>query len=275
MRAPVSASSWLNARPATCVADVSFTGTVTSPKLIDPVQMVVGTGRSLAGSVVAHYLRRRGRSRTADLSGTPRRPHVEIEGASSRCRTSTRCCTPPRASRKPRSSTTTPGSPRSWSPTSAGRPVTLVRVPDGVEGERFFEKRCPPPARLARTVPLTPTRDSPRARRRRRPRSSGWPTSPRSSCTPPRHGPPSRWLPTGVVFDLDPGAPAPTRRLRAHRARAARSPRPARPGAVVKTSGSKGLHLSVPIRPAVDADDHRRRSRSRSGKLLESRDPNG
>src|SRR5262245_62969773 len=24
-----------------------------------------------------------------------------------------------------------------------GRPVTMVRLPDGVEGERFFEKRCP------------------------------------------------------------------------------------------------------------------------------------
>jgi bifunctional non-homologous end joining protein LigD len=29
-------------------------------------------------------------------------------------------------------------------PHLAGRPPTLVRAPDGVDGERFFEKRCPP-----------------------------------------------------------------------------------------------------------------------------------
>ena len=36
-----------------------------------------------------------------------------------------------------------------------GRPLTMVRLPDGVEGERFFEKRCPGhrPEWL-RTVPL-------------------------------------------------------------------------------------------------------------------------
>src|SRR4051794_41086071 len=26
----------------------------------------------------------------------------------------------------------------------AGRPPTLVRAPDGPDGERFYEKRCPP-----------------------------------------------------------------------------------------------------------------------------------
>ena len=31
-------------------------------------------------------------------------------------------------------------------PHLAGKAVTLVRAPDGVEGQRFFEKRCPPSA---------------------------------------------------------------------------------------------------------------------------------
>ena len=36
-----------------------------------------------------------------------------------------------------------------------GRPLTMVRYPDGVDGERFFEKRCPShrPAWMG-TVPL-------------------------------------------------------------------------------------------------------------------------
>ena len=29
-------------------------------------------------------------------------------------------------------------------PHLAGRPLTLKRYPDGVEGEYFYEKRCPP-----------------------------------------------------------------------------------------------------------------------------------
>ena len=56
MREPVSSSSWLNETSRDFVAGVSFTGTVTSPKLIDPVQMVVGTTEILRQ--VASELRR-------------------------------------------------------------------------------------------------------------------------------------------------------------------------------------------------------------------------
>ena len=34
----------------------------------------------------------------------------------------------------------------------AGRPVTMVRLPDGVEGERFFEKRSPSTPSGRRTI---------------------------------------------------------------------------------------------------------------------------
>ena len=71
----------------------------------------------------------------------------------------------------------------------------------------FFEKRCP------RTPPGMGSHRRWRrgARRVRRsttsPRSCGWPTSPRSSCTPPGPGRAPEH-PTSLVFDLDPGAPA-------------------------------------------------------------------
>src|SRR6476619_6734645 len=43
-------------------------------------------------------------------------------------------------------------------PHLAGRPPTLVRAPDGAQGERFFEKRCPPhhPAWVRASEPLEP-----------------------------------------------------------------------------------------------------------------------
>src|SRR3954469_19787487 len=41
-------------------------------------------------------------------------------------------------------------------PHLAGRPPTLVRAPNGAQGERFFEKRCPPhhPAWVRASQPL-------------------------------------------------------------------------------------------------------------------------
>ena len=43
-------------------------------------------------------------------------------------------------------------------PHLAGRPPTLVRAPDGAQGERFFEKRCPPhhPSWVRASEPLEP-----------------------------------------------------------------------------------------------------------------------
>ena len=62
--------------------------------------------------------------------------------------------------------------------------------------------------------------------------------------------------PAAMVLDLDPGAPADDHRLLPRRARAARHARALRFRGVVKTSGGKGLHLSVPL-----VGEHRDRRR--------------
>jgi len=153
------------------------------------------------------------------------------------------------------------------------RPVTMVRLPDGIDGERFFEKRCPGhrPTWLE-TVPLDADSDI-------------------SACSIDQvaglvwtanlaalelHTPQARaadpWRPTAIVFDLDPGAPATIIDC----ARVAIELRDllAELGmrTAAKTSGSKGLHLSVGIRPSVDAETTKAFALA-LGRVLESRDP--
>ena len=137
-------------------------------------------------------------------------------------------------------------------PHLAGRAVTMVRFPDGVDGESFFEKRCPSHAPawvhrgdadglVACVVDDTPT--------------LAWTANlaalelhtPQARVADPDH-------PTSMVFDLDPGAPADiltcctvALELREVLGRLGLV-------SVVKTSGSKGLHLAVPVRGAT-ADD--------------------
>jgi bifunctional non-homologous end joining protein LigD len=154
-----------------------------------------------------------------------------------------------------------------------GRPLTMVRLPDGVEGERFFEKRCPGhrPEWL-RTVPL----------------DAGSATAACAIDDLPGlvwvanlaalelHTPQARaddpMRPTAMVFDLDPGAPADVHDC----ARVAVDLRAVLDQlglrAVVKTSGSKGLHVSVGLRPSVDAE-HTKAFALALGRILESRDP--
>jgi bifunctional non-homologous end joining protein LigD len=154
----------------------------------------------------------------------------------------------------------------------AGRPVTMVRLPDGVDGERFFEKRCPPhrPQWLP-TVPLDAD------------------SATHACCIDARaglvwtanlaalelHTPQARadepWQPTAMVFDLDPGAPADI----VDCARVALDVREllGQLGleVVAKTSGSKGIHLSVGLRPAADAEQTKSFALA-VGRILESRD---
>ena len=216
MRDPVSSSSWLNETSRDFVAGVSFTGTVTSPKLIDPVQMVVGTAGTSGG--VQQPCSRPTRFAQWTRSGSRSR------AASSRCPTSTRSCTPRRASRKPGSSTTTPGSPRSWSPTSAGRPSPWSGPPTASTGERFFEKRCPPSApawvRSRREARLLRRRRRPHARLARQPRRA---RAPHPAAHGRRPGPPTR-----RGLRPRPGSAGRRPRLRPDRAGPARAPRPAR-----------------------------------------------
>jgi bifunctional non-homologous end joining protein LigD len=158
-------------------------------------------------------------------------------------------------------------------PHLADRPVTMLRLPDGVDGERFFEKRCPGhrPAWLD-TVPLDADSDV-------------------AACCVADvaglvwmgnmaalelHTPQARaadpWRPTAVVFDLDPGP-------RAGLVDCARVALELQDlldqlglHAVAKTSGAKGLHLSIGIRPSVDAETTKGFALA-LGRILESRDP--
>ncbi|HWW45406.1 MAG TPA: non-homologous end-joining DNA ligase, partial [Acidimicrobiia bacterium] len=134
----------------------------------------------------------------------------------------------------------------------AGRAVTMVRFPNGIDGGSFFEKRCPPHAPgwvrrdsmdglVACVVDDAPT--------------LVWMANLaalelhtlQARADDPDH-------PTSMVFDLDPGAPADV--LACARVALELQATLATLGlvTVVKTSGSKGLHLAVPVRGAT-ADD--------------------
>ncbi len=149
------------------------------------------------------------------------------------------------------------------------RAVTMVRYPDGVDGESFFEKRCPSHAPewvrradvdgiVACVVDDLPT--------------LVWVANLaalelhvlQATATHPDR-------PTAVVFDLDPGPPASLvdccrvgLELRDLLVRLDLT-------SVVKTSGSKGLHLAVPIHGAT-ADETKDFARA-LGQLLANHDP--
>src|SRR5215213_2266698 len=153
------------------------------------------------------------------------------------------------------------------------RPVTMVRWPDGVGGERFFEKRCPGhrPHWLD-TVPLDADPDVPACSLDSVP-ALVWTAN---LAALELHTPQARavdpWQPSAIVFDLDPGPGTDLRdcarvALELHDLLDQLAMR-----AVAKTSGSKGLHLSVGIRPSVDADTTKGFALA-LGKVLESRDP--
>jgi len=160
-------------------------------------------------------------------------------------------------------------------PHLAGRPPTLVRAHDGPGGPRFFEKNCPS-------------------------HHPGWvDTAPGNEATGGTKGclieelPALVWLanlaalelhthqwtladpahPTAMVIDLDPGEPATiidccrvALDLRETLDRLELQ-------CVAKTSGGKGLHLSVPILGSGATDEEAKRLALALGQLLESRDP--
>jgi bifunctional non-homologous end joining protein LigD len=128
-------------------------------------------------------------------------------------------------------------------PHLAGKAATLVRAPDGFEGERFFEKRCPPSAppwvRQGGKLGSCVIDDAP---------TLVWLANLAAlEIHTQQHLVDAPELPRAVVFDLDPGPPAgildcarTALDLRALLERLGLT-------AYVKTSGSKGLHLSVPL----------------------------
>lgn len=144
-------------------------------------------------------------------------------------------------------------------PHLAGRPLTMLRFPDGVEGQSFFEKRCPdhrpdfvPTVRLGRDgrdkVVDHCDIDSVAA--------LAWVANMASlelHTSLARR--PDTTTPTMVVFDLDPGAPADVITC----ARVAMWLRELfdRLGleAVAKTSGSKGMQVYVPVNGPTGYDE--------------------
>jgi bifunctional non-homologous end joining protein LigD len=153
-----------------------------------------------------------------------------------------------------------------------GRPVTMVRLPDGVEGERFFEKRCPShrPQWLP-TVPLDADSDTQACCIDTRPGLVWTANLAALELHTPQACADDPWRPTAMVFDLDPGAPADM----VDCARVALDVRDLLDqlglGVVAKTSGSKGIHLSVGLRPAADAEQTKAFALA-VGRILESRD---
>jgi bifunctional non-homologous end joining protein LigD len=158
-----------------------------------------------------------------------------------------------------------------------GRVPTLVRAPDGAAGQAFFEKRCPGHRpKWVKTAVMG-----------RYDRHQGF-----EGCLIDDL-PALVWVanlaalelhtyqatvddlvrPTALVIDLDPGDPATILDC----ARVAIDLRDMLETlgltAVVKTSGSKGLHLSVPLNTAGVTDDATKSFALALGQLLESRDP--
>ena len=153
------------------------------------------------------------------------------------------------------------------------RPVTMLRLPDGVTGERFFEKRCPGhrPTWLG-TVPLDADSDVAACSLDSVPALVWTANLAALELHTPQAQAADPWRPTAIVFDLDPGPGADLAdcarvALELHDLLGQLGLR-----AAAKTSGSKGLHLSVGIRPSADAETTKAFALA-LGKVLESRDP--
>jgi bifunctional non-homologous end joining protein LigD len=153
-------------------------------------------------------------------------------------------------------------------PHLAGRPITLKRYPDGVEGQFFFEKNCPshrPP--WFGTVEIE---SSGRRSGRNRPERINycliesaahlvWTANMAAlELHPGLQTADDLGRPTLVVFDLDPGAPADELTCATVALHIRSMLEDVGLVSAVKTSGSKGLQLYVPLNtPDVGFDDTR------------------
>ncbi len=158
----------------------------------------------------------------------------------------------------------------------AGRPLTLKRYPDGVEGEYFYEKRCPPhrPSWVS-TTPIKSERgkdtidycladDLP---------TLIWAANLAAiELHPSLSRAADMTRPTAIVFDLDPGAPAALKQC----CRVALWIREVFDmfglDTLVKTSGSKGLQVYVPLNTPVSYEQTKPFARA-VAELLEKRHP--
>jgi bifunctional non-homologous end joining protein LigD len=156
-----------------------------------------------------------------------------------------------------------------------GRPPTLVRAPDGPAGNRFFEKNCP--GHRPKWVDISPGYEATGGTRGCI--VADMPTlvwlanlaalelhTHQWTMDDPEH-------PTAMVLDLDPGEPA----TFVDCCRVALELRETLEQfdleCVVKTSGGKGLHLSLPLVGSTATADETKRFALALGQLLEQRDP--
>jgi bifunctional non-homologous end joining protein LigD len=162
-------------------------------------------------------------------------------------------------------------------PHIAGRPVTLKRFPDGVESEGFFEKRCPPHAPdWLGTVQLG------REGREKvvdhcdldEVAALAWSANLGALELHVTMGAaPDTTVPTAVVFDLDPGAPADVRTCAEVALRVREVLDGLKLASVAKTSGSKGLQVYVPLHDPEMTYDRTRSFSEAVARLLEDRHP--
>jgi len=163
-------------------------------------------------------------------------------------------------------------------PHLAGRPPTLVRAPDGAAGERFFEKRCPPhhPKWVRASEPLEPNGGQRSCIVEDLPTLIWLANLAALELHTNQWRLPDVERPRAVVLDLDPGPPADV----VDCCRVAVDLREVLDAlgliAVVKTSGGKGLHVSVPLngtkKDAPITDDDSKTFALALGQLLAARD---
>jgi bifunctional non-homologous end joining protein LigD len=163
-------------------------------------------------------------------------------------------------------------------PHLAARPPTLVRAPDGAAGERFFEKRCPPhhPQWVKVSEPLEPNGGQRSCIVEDLPTLIWLANLAALELHTNQWRLPDVERPRAVVLDLDPGPPADV----VDCCRVAVDLREVLDAlgliAVVKTSGGKGLHVSVPLngtkKDAPITDDDSKRFALALGQLLAARD---
>jgi bifunctional non-homologous end joining protein LigD len=160
-------------------------------------------------------------------------------------------------------------------PHLAGRPPTLVRAPDGPGGNRFFEKNCP--GHHPAWVNVSPGFEATGGTRgclvedvatlvwlanlaALELHTHQW------TMADPQH-------PTAMVLDLDPGEPANIIDCCRVALALHDTLEQLGLGCVVKTSGGKGLHLSVPLQGSRATDEETKKFARALGQLHESRDP--
>ena len=178
-------------------------------------------------------------------------------------------------------------------PHLAGRALTMKRYPDGAQGQFFFEKRCPSHApEWVRTVDMWVSHgagrwgrsDSGPAVREEVPFCvvDGLPTLVwlgGMACLE-LHTPMARaagelgpGVPTMVVLDLDPGAPATAVECAVVALRVRDLLADLGLRSVVKSSGNKGLQVYVPVNSPDTTEDGARAFAQAVALLLEKQDP--